>query len=238
MKRRKSYNQKQATGRTVRRSEPKVGRNAPCPCGSGSKHKRCCLGNEATVTPLGGDVYSISIPLGGAPAAPPLTGNTTMGAVLAEAGVEVPPLHALPRESVGDKIIETARTLADRGYYLTCTDHLSDEELYGLLVDHLLEVTVPDPAAMNRDGRGPRAFEIDLSDGLDGDCHDFLQYYADEETRRRFADFFDLAPPPPRARPFDRDRHLPQIEDGGYVEHGTLFLPLRPNRGTGYSPAA
>jgi uncharacterized protein YecA (UPF0149 family) len=23
--------------------EPKVGRNNPCPCGSGKKHKKCCL---------------------------------------------------------------------------------------------------------------------------------------------------------------------------------------------------
>jgi hypothetical protein len=28
---------------TVRRSEPKVGRNDPCPCGSGKKYKKCCL---------------------------------------------------------------------------------------------------------------------------------------------------------------------------------------------------
>ncbi|MBP9681839.1 MAG: YchJ family protein [Bacteriovorax sp.] len=27
---------------TVRRSEPKVGRNDPCPCGSGKKAKKCC----------------------------------------------------------------------------------------------------------------------------------------------------------------------------------------------------
>ncbi len=27
---------------TVRRKEEKVGRNAPCPCGSGKKHKKCC----------------------------------------------------------------------------------------------------------------------------------------------------------------------------------------------------
>ena len=26
----------------VRRSEPKVGRNDPCPCGSGKKYKKCC----------------------------------------------------------------------------------------------------------------------------------------------------------------------------------------------------
>jgi SEC-C motif domain protein len=27
---------------TVRRQEPKIGRNDPCPCGSGKKYKRCC----------------------------------------------------------------------------------------------------------------------------------------------------------------------------------------------------
>jgi preprotein translocase subunit SecA len=27
---------------TVRRSAPKVGRNDPCPCGSGKKYKKCC----------------------------------------------------------------------------------------------------------------------------------------------------------------------------------------------------
>jgi preprotein translocase subunit SecA len=28
--------------RPVRRSEPKVSRNDPCPCGSGKKYKKCC----------------------------------------------------------------------------------------------------------------------------------------------------------------------------------------------------
>ena len=27
---------------TVRRVDPKVGRNDPCPCGSGQKYKKCC----------------------------------------------------------------------------------------------------------------------------------------------------------------------------------------------------
>lgn len=26
----------------IRREEPKIGRNDPCPCGSGKKHKKCC----------------------------------------------------------------------------------------------------------------------------------------------------------------------------------------------------
>ena len=32
--------------RTVRREEPKVGRNDPCPCGSGKKYKNCCGRNQ------------------------------------------------------------------------------------------------------------------------------------------------------------------------------------------------
>jgi preprotein translocase subunit SecA len=33
-----------AAVKTVRRDEPKVGRNDPCPCGSGKKYKYCCWG--------------------------------------------------------------------------------------------------------------------------------------------------------------------------------------------------
>lgn len=29
-------------GQTVRYEKPKVGRNDPCPCGSGKKYKKCC----------------------------------------------------------------------------------------------------------------------------------------------------------------------------------------------------
>jgi uncharacterized protein YecA (UPF0149 family) len=29
-------------GVTLRRDVPKVGRNDPCPCGSGKKFKKCC----------------------------------------------------------------------------------------------------------------------------------------------------------------------------------------------------
>jgi preprotein translocase subunit SecA len=33
-------------GVTVRREGKKVGRNDPCPCGSGKKYKKCCLPRE------------------------------------------------------------------------------------------------------------------------------------------------------------------------------------------------
>ena len=32
----------EARSQTVRRQGPKVGRNEPCPCGSGKKFKKCC----------------------------------------------------------------------------------------------------------------------------------------------------------------------------------------------------
>jgi preprotein translocase subunit SecA len=31
----------EGTARPMRRNEPKVGRNDPCPCGSGKKYKKC-----------------------------------------------------------------------------------------------------------------------------------------------------------------------------------------------------
>jgi uncharacterized protein YecA (UPF0149 family) len=35
-------NPEDAPPQPVRRAEPKVGRNDPCPCGSGKKYKKCC----------------------------------------------------------------------------------------------------------------------------------------------------------------------------------------------------
>jgi len=42
------------TVQTIRRDQPKTGRNEPCPCGSGLKHKRCCLGSSKTPSDANG----------------------------------------------------------------------------------------------------------------------------------------------------------------------------------------
>lgn len=34
----------QEKGHTLVRRIPKIGRNQPCPCGSGRKFKKCCIG--------------------------------------------------------------------------------------------------------------------------------------------------------------------------------------------------
>jgi SEC-C motif-containing protein len=36
------YEDGRISPRTITRSSPKVGRNDPCPCGSGKKYKHCC----------------------------------------------------------------------------------------------------------------------------------------------------------------------------------------------------
>ena len=37
------YDEGSVSSHTIVRSSPKVGRNEPCPCGSGKKYKHCCL---------------------------------------------------------------------------------------------------------------------------------------------------------------------------------------------------
>jgi hypothetical protein len=44
------HNFAQSPVQTIRREAPKVGRNAPCPCGSGQKFKRCCA--QLRTTPI------------------------------------------------------------------------------------------------------------------------------------------------------------------------------------------
>ena len=34
---------------TVKRSHPKIGRNDPCPCGSGKKYKHCCMKKDMEI---------------------------------------------------------------------------------------------------------------------------------------------------------------------------------------------
>ena len=37
---------KKKSGKKRKRKGKKVGRNSPCPCGSGKKYKKCCMGKD------------------------------------------------------------------------------------------------------------------------------------------------------------------------------------------------
>jgi hypothetical protein len=49
------------TGYTVRRSVPRIGRNAPCPCGSGKKYKRCCYDQDRDKLRHSSDVAGVTL---------------------------------------------------------------------------------------------------------------------------------------------------------------------------------
>jgi hypothetical protein len=48
-------------GYTVRRSVPRIGRNAPCPCGSGKKYKRCCYDQDQDKLRHSSDVAGVTL---------------------------------------------------------------------------------------------------------------------------------------------------------------------------------
>ena len=49
------------TGYTVRRSVPRIGRNEPCPCGSGKKYKRCCYDTDRDKLSHSSDVAGVTL---------------------------------------------------------------------------------------------------------------------------------------------------------------------------------
>lgn len=130
---------------------------------------------------------------------------------LARAGFELPPPDQLEDAALGQKLWELIEKLAELRVFLSCTDHLSDRELYTLLCDDvLLEETkdlVLDDAS---------ACHIDLvSSGSEEDIAIWLKHYADEETRRHWLeDFPDDEIPPHQDPAYDRDRTLPQVTYG------------------------
>ncbi len=70
-----------------------VSRNDPCPCGSGDKYKRCCLGKEEAVVssrdmklPAILAVVAIAVSIGVGVASSPQTGLAIAGALLLAIG--------------------------------------------------------------------------------------------------------------------------------------------------------
>lgn len=129
--------------------------------------------------------------------------------LLAETGVELLPAEALTDEEITEKLWEVIRGLAFLGIYLQSTNHLSDRELYEMLVGELLlEETLVMP------GDPEFACNLDLvGSGSDADVDRWLRYYADQETREDWASQWPDYQMPERATPpFDRDRYLPSRE--------------------------
>lgn len=129
--------------------------------------------------------------------------------ILAGDGYHAPPEQGLSDAELTHQLWRLIEALASRRTYLEGTDHLSDRELYRLLVERVLdeETEVLPPAAewnchvCIHEYGGPG--------GEDG-TNIYLRYYADEEMRTSWAKEFPGEMPSHCDPPYDRDRFLPK----------------------------
>ena len=126
---------------------------------------------------------------------------------LAEAGFELPPVRELDQSALHKRLWALIRQLAQWRCYLWFTNHLSDRELYELLLEEVL----PEPEKELPPELGYNTI-IDMSE-FDRDKPvgtTYVQYYAEESERADWAaDCPELELPAHKDPPHDRDRHLP-----------------------------
>ncbi len=132
---------------------------------------------------------------------------TTEFLLLLEAGVELPEPDELDDDALTAKLWEVIENLASRRVYLSCTDHLSDRELYTALMTDVLHDGRPDVEPTPGE-----VFEIDLLGGCsEEDLQLYFRYYVEEDDRAVWGpDYADM--PQHEEPPFDRDRWLPRGE--------------------------
>jgi hypothetical protein len=135
---------------------------------------------------------------------------TTLWDTLAREGLVPRPPNELSDQELETELTRLIEKLAECGFYLEDTNHLSDRELYALLLDKVLVEERPDLPLET----GWRC-HITISDfGPPDDpagTQTYLKYYADPATRDLWKKDFPDDPLPPHEEPeWDRDRHLPR----------------------------
>ncbi len=132
--------------------------------------------------------------------------QTTLFELLASDGVSLPEPADLDDSEITEKLWEVIHGIYNHRAVLTFTDHLSDRELYTKLFQEILHEDHP---------IFPKGFavatHIDVLgyDWSDEDVNTYLKYYADEETRERYARDFKMTLPERAESPFPRDHLLP-----------------------------
>jgi hypothetical protein len=129
--------------------------------------------------------------------------------LLAEDGIYPPPPDLLLDEDIPTNLKRLAGAMAQRGLLLCQTDHLSDRELYTLLVERVLreetEAYPPESGWFTH----VEISQFGTPDGENG-SQVYLRYYADEDEREQWHLDFPSDPMPPREDPlYHRDLLLP-----------------------------
>jgi len=138
--------------------------------------------------------------------------RSTLRKLLIDDGIHIPPPEDLTDEDITKHLWQVIRGLAARQTFLEDTNHLSDRELYTLLVRRVLEQETEVPPSGSGWNCHLPMYEVG---GLHGEESDeiYLRYYADEATREEWAsDALAGELPVSEKPPYDRDRQLPQSE--------------------------
>lgn len=125
--------------------------------------------------------------------------------VFRERGTEYQSADQLDDDALRSALGRLIEDMADIGMILSSTDHLSDRELYEKLLGEILL----EPVTIQPEGITGFTFIDILGGWSDEDTEIYLRYYADEETRRDWAEDYGAPIPPKEKPPYDRDRHLP-----------------------------
>lgn len=123
--------------------------------------------------------------------------------ILAKEGYSPEPPESVDDLTLRGRLWELIYAMAARGFYLACTDHLSDRELHRWLHDHWLNEAAAD-LPPNSEWHA-RISPVSSSTEEEGTLI-WLRYYADDAERGQFAP--DEIPPHEDPR-HDRDRFLP-----------------------------
>ena len=123
-----------------------------------------------------------------------------------EAGLELLDPNLMSAETITRKLWDLVQWMGRVGYHLQTTDHLSDRELYRRLYHEVLR---ENPEVV--DGLTASVTVIDMLDfSKEPDVLAYYRYYADEDMRDDWYDFFPDTPIPSMDKPpHDRDRFLP-----------------------------
>jgi len=142
--------------------------------------------------------------------------ETTLATELAKRGLSPAPLEGLTDEDVSRVLTDLVWSLADLRVFISDTDHLTDRELYQLLLEYCQEPTFsvaefPDAAC----------HWSPIGSGSEEDSQIWLRYYANEDDRAMNAVRYPDEPiPPSELPPYPRPwipvcRYLPLTPDEG-----------------------
>jgi len=124
-------------------------------------------------------------------------------------GVRLPNADDVCDQTIASVTQRLILSLAERGVYLAHTDHLTDRELYGYLIDTALAIPAPP--------RQPGTIElIDLCPPYGEGIELMLACYASDNVRSQLS-LQGVPIPPRRTKPAERDGQLPRPP--GFPEH-------------------